>query len=149
VAHLAAAAVQQCHARLQQMVLDAVDRMRTSAAPLPVVVVGGGSILLRERVGDVTVTVPGNFGVANAVGAAMAQVSGEVDRVVSLDGSSREAEIAKVRADAEDKAVRAGANRATLALIDMEDVPVAYLSGNSTRIRVRVVGDLVEAGATA
>ncbi|MCV2438602.1 hydantoinase/oxoprolinase family protein [Paucibacter sp. DJ2R-2] len=147
VAHLAADAVQRCHARLQQMVFDAVERMRTSAVVLPVVVVGGGSILLREHVGEALVTIPPHFGVANAVGAAMAQVSGESDRVLRLDeGMTREQAIARVRADAELTAVQAGANPQTLTLLDVEDVPLAYIGGNATRIRVRVIGDLNETG---
>jgi hypothetical protein len=27
-------------------------------------------------------------------------------------------------------------------VVDVEDVPLAYLPGNATRVRVRVVGDL-------
>lgn len=149
VAHLDAGAVQRCHALLQQMVFDAVERMRTSALPLPIVVVGGGSILLRAQVGDSTVTIPPHFGVANAVGAAMAQVSGEVDRVVRLEGITREAAIAMVRAEAEARALQAGARPDSLALLDVEDVPLAYSGGGSTRIRVRVVGDLNEAMGNA
>lgn len=147
VSHLAAGAVSACHARLQKMVFDAVERMRTSAQVLPVVVVGGGSILLRGQVGDAAVIIPPHFGVANAVGAAMAQVSGEVDRILRLEGGlTREDAIAQVRADAESRAVQGGANPASLKLLDVEDVPLAYVGGNATRIRVRVVGDLNEAG---
>ena len=65
-----------------------------------VVVVGGGSILLKPQLNGTAITVPQHFGVANAVGAAMAQVSGEVDRVVSLADTTRDAAIAAVRADA-------------------------------------------------
>jgi len=87
--------------------------------------------------------VPQHFGVANAVGAAMAQVSGEVDQVLSLGaGLSREQAIAQVRAEAERLAVAAGASAHSLQLLDVEDVPLAYLGAGTTRIRVRVVGDL-------
>jgi hypothetical protein len=116
--------------------------MRTSAQPLPVVVVGGGSILLKPQLNGTAITVPQHFGVANAVGAAMAQVSGEVDRVVSLADTTRDAAIAAVRADAEAKALAAGASPGSLEMVDAEDIPLAYLGGGATRIRVRVVGDL-------
>ena len=41
---------------------------------------------------------------------------------------------------AEDRAVEAGADRGTLKTIETEDIPLAYLQGNS--LRVRVVGDV-------
>jgi len=144
VAHLPSAAITGCYERLENMVFNAIERMRTSADALPVVVVGGGSILLRPELRGMAIIVPQHFGCANAVGAAMAQVSGEMDRVVRLDEISRDQAIAQVRGEAESKAVRAGANAATLVVIDVEDVPLAYISGNATRIRVRVVGDLNE-----
>jgi len=146
VAHLNADGVRHCYERLEKMVYGAVERMRTSADVLPVIVVGGGSILLRDRLNDMPITIPPHFGCANAVGAAMAQVSGEVDRVVRLDDTPRDEAIAQARAAAEQKAVEAGAKADTLTVIDIEDVPLAYISGNATRIRVRVVGDLDESG---
>ena len=43
---------------------------------------------------------------------------------------------------AEAKAVQAGADPETLQVVDVEDLPLAYLPGNSLRTRVRVVGDI-------
>ena len=120
----------------------AVDRTRTSAASVPIIAVGGGSILMPDRLGDLAVVKPANFGVANAVGAAIAQISGEVDRVFDLTGSNRLAALAAAETEARDKAAAAGAIADTIEVIEREDVPLAYLPGNATRIRVRVVGDL-------
>jgi len=120
----------------------AVDRSRVSAAPIPVLAVGGGSILVPERLAGVTVTRPPHFAVANAVGAAIAQTSGEVDRICSLDTLSRESALAGAEAEARDKAIKSGAIAETLTVTEREDVPLAYLRGNATRVRVKVVGDL-------
>lgn len=120
----------------------AVERTRTSAEPLPIIAVGGGSILMPDRLGDLDVVKPANFGVANAVGAAIAQISGEVDRVFDLTGTNRLAALASAEAEARDKAAAAGALPDTIEVVEREDVPLAYLPGNATRIRVRVVGDL-------
>ena len=49
---------------------------------------------------------------------------------------------ARARRAAEDKAVAAGADRATLNVVEVEDLPLAYLPGNSLRTRVRVVGEI-------
>jgi N-methylhydantoinase A/oxoprolinase/acetone carboxylase beta subunit len=108
-----------------------------------VVAVGGGSILVQGRIGDLDVLRPENFAVANAVGAAIAQVSGEVDRVFSLAGGlTREQALNEAEAIARDKALASGAVADTIAAVEREDVPLAYLPGNATRIRVKVVGDI-------
>ncbi len=75
--------------RIDSMIINAVERMRVSPEKIPVLAVGGGSILIPERVGDLPVIKPENFAVANAVGAAIGQISGEVDRIFSLASLSR------------------------------------------------------------
>jgi N-methylhydantoinase A/oxoprolinase/acetone carboxylase beta subunit len=127
----------------ERTIAEAVDRMKTSAEPIPVVVVGGGSILLAEElVGASLLVRPEHFAVANAIGAAIAQVGGEVDRVVSLDLVSREAALDEAKQEATDKAVAAGAEPSTVQIVDVEEVPLAYLPSNAVRIRVKAVGDL-------
>ena len=134
--------------RAEEMIVDAVDRMKTSADPIPVVVVGGGSILLRNELpGALRLVRPEHFEVANAVGAAIAQIGGEVDRVFSLDQISRERALEDAKAEAMDKAVGAGASRPTVEIVDVEEIPLAYLLTSATRIRVKAVGDLEMIGA--
>jgi N-methylhydantoinase A/oxoprolinase/acetone carboxylase beta subunit len=129
--------------RIFDRAAEVVDRVKTSAEPLPVVVVGGGSILLPDAMeGASRVVKPDHFAVANAIGAAIAQVGGEVDRVFSLEGMGREEAIGRARKEAEDKAVTAGADPSTVQVVDVEEVPLAYLPSNAVRIRVKAVGDL-------
>jgi N-methylhydantoinase A/oxoprolinase/acetone carboxylase beta subunit len=117
--------------------------MKTSAAPIPVIVVGGGSVLIARPVAGASEMVkPDHFEAANAVGAAIAQISGEVDRVYALATMSRAEAVAVAKAEASQKAIDAGADAATVQIVDVEDVPLAYLPGNATRIRVKAVGDL-------
>jgi N-methylhydantoinase A/oxoprolinase/acetone carboxylase beta subunit len=108
---------------------------------VPLVAVGGGAFLVPERLPGVSevIHVP-HHDVANAVGAAIAQVSGEVDQI--FQNRTREEAIAAARALAEAKAVEAGADPATLSVVEVEDLPLSYLPGNSLRTRVRVVGDI-------
>jgi N-methylhydantoinase A/oxoprolinase/acetone carboxylase beta subunit len=128
---------------IQSMSEAAVDRMKTSAADVPVIVVGGGSVLISRPIAGASEMVkPPHFEAANAVGAAIAQISGEVDRVYSLDGLTREQALDDAKAEATAKAIEAGADANTVAIVDVEDVPLAYLPGNATRIRVKAVGDL-------
>jgi len=60
----------------------------------------------------------------------------------TLFAASPDEAIARARRAAEDKAVAAGADRATINVVEVEDLPLAYLPGNSLRTRVRVVGDI-------
>jgi hypothetical protein len=68
-----------------------------------------------------------------AVGAVIAQVSGEVDQV--FQDLWRDEAIARARQAAEDKAVAAGADPATISVVEVEDLPLANLPGNSLRTR--------------
>ena len=143
VEHLSAPLVADAVTLLQDRVAEAVDRMKTSARPIPVVVVGGGSILLRDSLpGASEVIKPDHFAVANAIGAAIAQVGGEVDRVFALDRVTRDEALARARQEAADKAIGAGARAETVRILDVEEVPLAYLPGSATRIRVKAVGEL-------
>ena len=129
--------------RIGADVADVVDRMRISADPLPVVAVGGGSVLLPDSFpGLGPVHRPEHFAVANAIGAAIAQVGGEVDRVFAIEPGRRDAAVDEARQEAVDRAVVAGADPATVAIVDFDEVPIPYLPGNATRIRCKAVGDL-------
>jgi len=130
------------NARTDEMLTNAVERMRVSPDPIPVLAVGGGSILVPDKIGDLPVIRPEHFSVANAVGAAIGQISGEVDRIFSLASKTREDALAEARKEATDKAIAAGAKPESIELLDQEDVPLAYLPGNATRIRLKVVGDM-------
>ena len=46
--------------------------------------------------------------------------------------------------EARRRAVEAGADEQTLEVIDVMEVPLAYLPGNAVRYYLKVVGDLVE-----
>ncbi|WGW11512.1 hydantoinase/oxoprolinase family protein [Saxibacter everestensis] len=126
---------------------DVVERMRTSSDPLPVVAVGGGSILVPDELpGLGTVHRPEHFSVANAIGAAIAQVSGEVDRVYAISEGKRSQVVDEARQEAMDRAVAAGAEPSSVAIVDFDEVPIPYLPGNATRIRAKAVGDLALGG---
>ena len=141
VADLDSALVNAAMARIDAMIAEAVDRMKPDASPLPLVAVGGGAFLIPERIPGISEVahVP-NSAVANAVGAAISQVSGEVDQI--FHDLTREEAIDRARKVAEEKALAAGADPATLKVVEVEDLPLAYLPGNSLRTRVRVVGDI-------
>jgi N-methylhydantoinase A/oxoprolinase/acetone carboxylase beta subunit len=143
VAHLDADLVSRALESIATRVAEAVDRMRTSAEPIPVVAVGGGSILLPDEIPLFgRVHRPDNYAVANAIGASIAQVGGEIDKVFAVEPGRREATLDEVRQEAVDKAIAAGARPSTVSIVDFDEVPIPYLPGNATRIRAKAVGDL-------
>lgn len=120
---------------------ESVDRMKTSPAPVTVIAVGGGAFLVpgaMEGVSEVLHVSQGD--VANAVGAASAMVSGEVDQVVT--GLDRAAALAQCEALARRRAAESGADPATLRIVERDDIPVSYLPGEARRVRVRAVGEI-------
>ncbi len=131
--------------RIIEMITIAVDRMKTSATLVPVIVVGGGSILVTGEIeGASEIIKPDHFPVANAIGAAIAQVGGECDRIFSLADLSRDEALDQAKAEASERAVNAGASADSIEIVDVEEVPLAYLPGNATRIMVKAIGDLLE-----
>ncbi|MFQ6001654.1 MAG: hydantoinase/oxoprolinase N-terminal domain-containing protein [Anaerolineae bacterium] len=128
---------------IQSMVDMAVDRMKISAEPIPVILVGGGTILVSRPVqGASEMVKPEHFPVANAIGAAIAQVGGETDRVYSLEKISREEALAEAKEEARNKAKGAGAEEETIKIVDVEEIPLTYLPSNAVRMKVKAVGDL-------
>ena len=147
VSNLGEDLVEQAAAMIHDMLDEAVDRMKTASGDLPVVLVGGGAILIsRDIKGASEVIVPDHAGVANAIGAAIAQAGGEVDKVYAYDQLGREGAIAAAREEASERAVEAGADPATVDIVDIEEVPLAYMPGGSCRVRVKAVGDLRHRG---
>ncbi len=128
---------------VRERITEAVDRMKPDARPCPLLVVGGGAFLVPRHVEGVSevVTVP-HAGVANAVGAAIARVGGEVDRV--FHGTDRAEAFRRAEAEARQRALAAGADPDRLETVEREDLPLAYLPGGARRVRVRVVGDSAE-----
>jgi N-methylhydantoinase A/oxoprolinase/acetone carboxylase beta subunit len=100
-------------------------------------------MLVPDRLDGATEIVrPEHYAVANAIGAAIAQVGGEVDRVFAIEPGHRDAAVDEARREAVDRAVVAGADPATVDIVDLDEVPIPYLPGNATRIRCKAVGDL-------
>ena len=123
------------------LVEDTVDRVKTQARKVPLLAVVGGAFLIPRQIAGITEVIHLEHGeVANAVGAAIAQVSGEVDQVFTEIG--REDAIDKALNTANERALLAGARTDSLQVVDVEDIPIAYIPGDARRVRVRVVGDI-------
>lgn len=125
------------------MVDAGIDQMKSSREPVPVVLVGGGAILVSEPLATASeILRPEHAGVANAIGAANAQVGSEAERIVSYRRTPREKVLAEMKAFLTDKLIDAGADPDSIRLADVEETAISYMAEASTRIRVKMVGDL-------
>lgn len=133
----------QALAQSDRDVEGAVDRAKISRRELVAVAVGGGSIVLPDELpGVAELHRPADYDVANAIGAAMALVSGESDRVYKLGNRDRQAVIDEAIELASFEAVRAGAKPDEIEVVEIDEVPLAYLTEPVARIRVKAAGPL-------
>jgi N-methylhydantoinase A/oxoprolinase/acetone carboxylase beta subunit len=130
-------------ARADMMLADAIDRVKTSREDRPLIAVGGGSILVPGRIAGVSEIIkPEHFDAANAVGAAIASVSGQVDRIFHYGEDGRQAILEEAQDEARERAVAAGADPGAVQIIEVEEIPLAYLTTPAARVRVKAAGTL-------
>ena len=134
-------------ATVDKLIIDklaaAVDLMKPGGATLPVILVGGGASLIPgDTLAGCPIVRPENADVANAIGASIAQVSGEAEGMRFAGADSREVVIKNLTTIASEKALVAGADSATINIINVEEIDIPYMATDTSRIRVSVVGDL-------
>ncbi|WP_256862635.1 hypothetical protein [Microbispora sp. GKU 823] len=119
--------------------------MALGRADRPLVAVGGGAFLLADHVpGAREVIRPAHAEVANAVGAAIALASGRLETIVpaSGGGSSRARLIDNAKEEAAARAVAAGADPATVQIVELSEIPLSYLPEPAVRLHVKAAGPL-------
>jgi N-methylhydantoinase A/oxoprolinase/acetone carboxylase beta subunit len=136
---LVGTAVDKIHA----IVDNGIDQMKSSRDPVPVVLVGGGAILVSKSLETAAeIHRPEHSGVANAIGAANAQVGSETERIASYRRIPKEEVLEEMTDFLTGKLLDAGADAETVRLADIEETAVSYMADESTRIRVKMVGNL-------
>ena len=120
-----------------------IESMKVSTAPVTVLLVGGGSILLMDDLdGVVDCIIPPHHDSANAVGAAIAKVAGWVDVIEILDGKDEKSVVASASEQAIQMAVLKGAVEEDVKVVTIEKYPLQYVFNKATRIVVNAVGRL-------
>jgi N-methylhydantoinase A/oxoprolinase/acetone carboxylase beta subunit len=143
LAQISAETINKAKETLHSMLNDSIDMMKPSGKAMPVILVGGGAILVTDGLKAASdIYQPEHAGVANAIGAAIAQIGGESEQIVSYSTLARNEAIKQVTEDAMERAIEAGAERDTLRTVDIEETAVPYMDESSTCIRVKVIGEL-------
>lgn len=143
VEHLSGEYCQSVYDKMTVMLEDAIEQMKISAKEVPLILSGGGSIIVASSLKGISEVIrPDHYGAANAIGSALGQVSGEFERIYSLTDMVREEALEDAKRLATEEAVKAGADEKTVSIVSVEDIPLAYLPGNALLIRVKAVGDL-------
>ena len=120
VAHIDENLARKAMDAIRELVEDSIDVMKVSSDDLDVILVGGGSIILPEKLaGARSVTKPNFFGTANAIGSAISKVSGTYEALINYDELPREQALEKAKTEAIDMAVSAGAIRETVEIIEV------------------------------
>ncbi|HXQ21773.1 MAG TPA: hydantoinase/oxoprolinase family protein [Candidatus Acidoferrales bacterium] len=144
VRHVGAELIARVDAQLRARFLRLLESFEEPHQPLPVVLVGGGAPLvahLLRELGRQGVQ-PEHASVANAYGAAIGQVGGEVDLTFSLATTSRAAALARAEREAHQRAAEAGARPGSIRTVELEDAGLTYLASDALRVRAKAVGDL-------
>ncbi|EPQ50447.1 hypothetical protein GLOTRDRAFT_82362 [Gloeophyllum trabeum ATCC 11539] len=134
--------VSAAQAKIKSLLEGIIDVMKTSPEPLPVLLVGGGSVIAPNTLEGVSQLIrPPFHDVANAVGAAISKVGGSVDLIQSTVDQTVAQAVEKAKTMAIDRAVEAGADRNTVEVAEIDTIPLQYVA-NQVRIIVKAIGDL-------
>ncbi|MGM0238072.1 hydantoinase/oxoprolinase N-terminal domain-containing protein [Enterococcus sp. AZ103] len=143
VANIPKEFAEKAYEEIRTMVEEAIDKMKTTSGDVDVILVGGGSIIIPQELNGVAnVYHNPHGGVANAIGASIAQISGQYEQIYIYSKLPRQDSMSDAKEKATYQAKLAGAIENTIELVEVEETPLAYHPENATRLRVKVVGKM-------
>jgi N-methylhydantoinase A/oxoprolinase/acetone carboxylase beta subunit len=133
--------MEEARLQVKETVETAIDQMKTAAGKVPAIFIGGGALVVPVDLDGVTeVLTPLHFEVGGAIGTTIAEIGAYAEGVVDLETEDRDEAIDFVTEKAKDNAESAGALRESVTVVDIEEVPFAYMPGKREKIRIRVKG---------
>jgi len=127
-----------------RIMADFIDQIKTAILTLvpkinkPILFVGGGSRNIPDRFFDENVYRPQHFEVANAYGAALSEVSGQVDCIIKT--KDRESQLSILESEAKSLAIKKGAVPSSIRIIEKRILPLFYMQEPMLRILVTASG---------
>lgn len=117
---------------------ERIDRLVNKIAglnrDLPVVLVGGGAQLIPPSLLPDRYRIPFYSSVANAYGAALAEISFTVDKTISLE--RRDIELQSLKEEALLGVISRGGKGESARVVDLQIFPYHYMPGNAARVLV-------------
>ncbi|KAG6368882.1 hypothetical protein INS49_003100 [Diaporthe citri] len=133
---------------IQRLIEDSVTASKTKVEDATVLLVGGGSFILPDRIeGTDYVVRPPFYQVANAVGAAIGKISSTFDKLIKPGDRS----IRDIVADGKRQAVamceQAGGDPSDVEIVELDTIPEPYAMDGTFRLVVRVVSTIKDVAA--
>lgn len=123
--------------KVSSSIIKGIDLMRGEKKDLPVISVGGGAGIAFSC----STLTSDHAKVANAYGAALAEVSATIDTVVNL--AKREEILDDLKEKAINMAIAKGAKNKETRIVDVQIVPYHYVPGKLARVVVIASGPLI------
>lgn len=143
VQHLSSSLVSAARAQIKKLLERAVDNMKVSDLPATLLLVGGGSVVRMDPLeGVAACIIPPHHDSANAVGAAIAKVAGEIDIIEILADRDERMVLEGAKRMAVEVAVARGADREDVKIVEVDQIPLQYVTNRATRLVIKAVGKL-------
>ena len=143
VQHLPSSLVTVARTQIKKLLERAVDDMKVSELPVTLLLVGGGSVVQMDPLEGVSECItPPHYDSANAVGAAIAKVAGELDTIEVLADRDQKAVLEQAKNKAIEVAVIRGADREDVKIVEIDQSPLQYVTNTATRLVIKAVGKL-------
>jgi N-methylhydantoinase A/oxoprolinase/acetone carboxylase beta subunit/DUF917 family protein len=143
VQDISADVVSKARVQIKKLLERAIDGMKISEQPVTLLLVGGGSVVHMDSLeGVAECIIPPHHDSANAVGAAIAKVAGEVDMIELLADKDEKAVLQAAKEKAVEVAVSRGADRDDVKIVEIDKIPLAYATNKATRLVIKAVGRL-------
>lgn len=150
VTHITPQQISGAKKEIKRLIEQAIDTMKVSSDAVVCLLVGGGSILVTDELKGVEQCLrPPHHAAANAVGAAIAKVSGDVDLIEVLEGKDVNQVVESVKRRAIEDAIAKGADPADIQIVKVEKIPLQYVTNKATRFVIKAVGNLKVAEAAS
>lgn len=134
--------VENAYNEIKNAVEIAIDQMKTTAEPVPAIFIGGGAMVIpsKDIKGTSEIIKPEHFEVGGAVGTTISEIGAYAEGVVDLEIEDRQEAIENITNKAKENLQLAGGLPETAEIIDIEEIPFAYMPGKREKIRIRIKG---------
>lgn len=130
--------------KVTQEIKEKITRLELNSEGLPIVLVGGGSTLIVNRLFGKYKRVihPSGHHISNAIGACYAPLSAQTDKVFWLKNQTIEEIIELEKEKLFKQLFLKGAKVESIKVVSIEEFPFDYFKGEVLRIRIKALGEL-------